>query len=510
VIATDACCIQLDILEQDVFEILHLIRSWRNRLAPVNRIPPEILALVPDFWNDDDDDDDRDQDIITLTHVCRVWREVFTSRSSLWTSLNCENKDQAHVYLERSKSLPVNLSLCPDDDLPTCHPFFKIIPRAIGRLGSLSIEVMPEDLQAITAHLSHPAPLLEELSICCDSGYDAHRNPVLTPALFNGDLSSLRKLRLECVRTELPWKNMANLTSFKLAHTPPDEVTVRQLLDFFEGAPRLRTVDLHSVTLAPSAHNGRLVSLACLEMMGITGSGSASLLLNHLLIPVGANLKMEVDLPSPPIKDHPPRFLDNLRNLPNFTTIDLCGANGWKPHIQFNGPNGQVRMIPRTFRVNRTRLVIKSLDQFDTSRIEQLTINHGNSSSSDSLYRALLPMKHLHTLTLRHCARSHIFIYALHPDMNSSGVLVCPKLEELVIVLGGGTLDVKSVIGVVAARAARGAKVTSVRITGRKSVETDILELRKHVLHVECGPEVDGANNDSDSDSDSDDTDEED
>ena len=503
-IATDACCIQLDILEQGVLKILHLIRFWRNRLAPVSRIPPEILALIPDFWNHDDDD--RDQDVITLTHVCRAWREVFTSRSSLWTNLNCENKDQAHVYLERSKSLPVNLSLNADDDLPSYHPFFEIIPRAIGRLRSLSIGV-EGDLQTITAHLFRPAPLLEELSICGDSDCS---NPVLTPTLFNGDLSSLRKLRLNCVRTWLPWRNMINLTSFKLVHTPPNEVTVRQLLDFFEGAPRLRTVDLYSVTLAPGAQNGRLVSLACLEIMGMTGSGSASLLLNHLLIPVGAHLKVEVDLPSPPIKDHPPRFLDNLRNLPNFTTVDLYSAYGWKPHIQFNGPNGQVRMIPRTFRVDRTRLVLEYLDQFDTSRTEQLTINHGNSPSSDSLYRALLPMKHLHTLTLRHCARSHIFIYALHPDMNSSGVLVCPKLEELVIVLSGGTLDVKSVIGVVAARAARGAKVTSVRITGRKPVGTDILELRKHVLHVECGPEVDGANNDSDSDSDSDDTDEED
>ena len=141
---------------------------------------------------------------------------MFTSRSSLWTHFNCEDEDQAHVYLERSKSLPVNLSLYTKDRLPPYHPFFKILPHAIGRLGSLSIGVMPGDLQAIATNLSHPAPLLEKLSICCDSGYDVHRNPVLTPALLNGDLPSLRKLRLECVRTELPWRNMVNLTSFRL------------------------------------------------------------------------------------------------------------------------------------------------------------------------------------------------------------------------------------------------------------------------------------------------------
>jgi hypothetical protein len=49
---------------------------------------------------------------------------------------------------------------------------------------------------------------------------------------------------------------------------------------------------------------------------------SAPLLLDHLLIPVGTRLDMVIEPPIPPIKDHP-RFLDNLRNFPNFTDIDL-------------------------------------------------------------------------------------------------------------------------------------------------------------------------------------------
>jgi hypothetical protein len=465
-------------------------------LAPVNQIPPEILALIPDFW--DKHYEDRDQDVIALTHVCRAWREVFTSRSSLWTDFNCEDKGQAHVYLERSTSLPVNLSLYTYARLPHYHPFFEIIPRAIGRLGSLSIGVMPGDLQAITAHLSHPAPHLEKLSICGDSNYDAHRNPVLTPALFNGDLSSLRKLRLECVCTELPWRNMVNLTSFWLLYAPSGEVTVSQLLDFFESTPRLRKVGLYSVTPAPGAPNERLVSLACLEKMVITGGGSASLLVDQLLIPVGARVTIEVDLPSPPIQDHPPRFFNNLRNLPNFTTVDLCCTSIWKPHIQFSGPNGQVKMVLRTSRVDRTCFMLESLGHFDTSRIEQLMIDCGDSPSSDPLYRALLPMKHLRTLTLRRIASPHIFVHALHPNMSPSGTVACPKLEELVIVLNEMTIDMKIVTGVMAARASRGAKLKSIRIVDKDtSAGTDVSELQKHVLHVEYGPEFDGDGDDS-------------
>jgi hypothetical protein len=319
-IAADACCMQLDVLEQDTSRILHLIQSWRNGLTPVNRIPPEILALIPDFW--DRHYGGRDRDVIALTHVCQAWREVFTSQSSLWTTLDWMDEDKTRVYLERSQSLPVNLSLHTKTLRPSHHPFFEIIPYATGRLKSLSVAGPPEHLQGIIAHLSRPAPLLEELSICGDHGYV----PVLILALFNEDLSSLHSLCLKRVRTGLPWGNMVNLTSFTLCHA---EVTATQLLDFFESAPHLRNVHLYSPTPTLGIQDDRSVLLACLKRMRITG-GLASPLLDHLLIPVGTDLTIRVDLPT---KDNPPRFLDNLRNLPNFTTVELSGADHWEPYI---------------------------------------------------------------------------------------------------------------------------------------------------------------------------------
>jgi hypothetical protein len=291
---------------------------------------------------------------------------------------------------------------------------------------------------------------------------------------------------------------MINLTSFEFHYASPDEVTVRQLLNFFESTPRLRTVYLRCVTPTPCAQDGRLVSLACLEKMEITDGSSACLLLDHILIPVGAYLTIEVALPCPPVKDHPPRFLDNLGNLSNFTAIELSCDSTREKHMRFSGPNGQVRIIPHSYLPDETYSVLGSLDHFDTSKAEQLNIDRGNSSSSDQLYRALLPMKHLRTLTFRACLTPHVFIHALHPDMTSSGVVVCPKLEELVIVLDWIPLDMESVIGVVAARASRGANLKSVRIIGQHKFErADVLELKKHVLHVECGLEVDRTNDDS-------------
>ena len=215
----------------------------------------------------------------------------------------------------------------------------------------MTIRATPDCLQDITARLSRPAPLLEELSIGAFS-----QRPMLTPTLFDGDLSSLRKLRLDSIYTELPWRGLINLTSFTLARVLP--VSVWQLLDFFESTPHILQVELHYVTQAPGAQTGRLVSLARLEGMIITGGGPPSVLLNHLLIPVGARLTMC----GTSIEDLIPRSLDNLRNLSDFTKIQLEFDELYR-RLEFSGPNGKVTMILSTHEVSIT---LESLAWFDT------------------------------------------------------------------------------------------------------------------------------------------------
>jgi len=416
-----------------------------------------------------------------LTHVCQAWRQVFTSRLSLWADLDCVNADKTRVYLERSKSFPITLALYRNYNPPPHDSFFQITPHAIGRLKSLSVWGTLENLQGITDHLSHPAPLLDYMSIIGRCKPEQEGTPTLTSAILGGDISSLRKLCLEYVRTELPWRNMDNLTSLRLVYT--SLVSTSQLLDFFEGAPNLRKVTLHFETPISGTQSGRLVSLAHLKKMTIDGDPSC-VLLNHLLIPVGARLVTEVDLPSPPIKDHPPRFLDNLRNLPNFTTIEIFAA--LVPSIQLIGPNGEVLMCPAEEDIP---LLLGFLALFDTTKTERLKIDFDDSPSGYPPYHTLLPMKDLRTLELYQCVSLRNFISDLDPSMNSSGVVICPKLEKLVI--GHcGTLDINDVIRMVAARESGGAKLNSVQIItyseGTTYVPPIVLELGEYISHLEC------------------------
>jgi len=239
-------------------------------------------------------------------------------------------------------------------------------------------------------------------------------------------------LRLERIHTELPWRKMDNLTSFTLSRIPPGAVSVGQLLDFFENAPYLEEVKLCFVIPATGAQNRRLVSLACLKSMDIDDDNPFSILLDHLLIPVGAKLEIGADLLSSSIRESFSRSLDNLQNFSDFTTIKLR-PNKFYPLMKFSGPNGQVNI---TLRTNYpTSSVLGSLGEFNTSNTKRLEIDGGEIFNGDPLYRALLPMKDLRTLTLSRCRDPDIFIGALQPATCSSEIAVCPKLEEFVPVL---------------------------------------------------------------------------
>ena len=503
---------QVDALEQDALDIICLIRSWRNRLAPISRVPPEVLILIPDFWGKRRGE----KAAITLTHVCRAWREMFTSRSSLWTDFDCADAEKTRVYLERSKSSPINLRLDRDDGLFPDDPFLQITPHAIGRLKHLFIGTTPDHLQDITNYLSHPEPLLEDLTIL-GSTDDAFLNRALPITLFDGDLSSLRDLCLYSVRTKLPWRNMVNLTTFALGYASHPEATIGQLLDFFESAPRLLDVELTFAIPTDSNQNGRLVSLARLRKLVFYGFRPPSFLLDHLLIPAGAKMRSDLDIPGPRIEDHLPRSLGNLKNLSGFTKI--CFRFGdYFTSVKFAGPNGQVCMGSMCSESDITRSVPQSLALLDTSKTNQLEIIKGDPLSQD-LHHAFLPITNLQILILSLCKNVHLLILALSPDPNSTNSIPCPKLKRLVF-RTEERFDIETMVVVAAARASRGARLKSVKIInhgelvpGEGVVEllnyTSQVGTRFEVLNQDYGlgddiPEDSDGDSDEDGDEDSD------
>ena len=374
------------------------------------------------------------------------------------------------------------MSLFLEGKLSPRHPFFQVIPCTIGRLESLTIRDPPEHLDDIARHLSNPEPFLERLELGSFS--------TALPTLFAGDFSSLRSLWLWEVRTELPWRNMVNLTSVDLEYVWL-MIPITCLLDFFESAPRLHRIRLIDTVSSSGGQDGRLVSLASLKRMKISVGEPCAPFLDHLSIPVGAKLDIVWGSLDPPIYENLfPKSLDNFRNLSNFTVVSLdcyCEFSC----ATFAGPSGELSVTCKI----RKALIAEALGflaRLGSSTTERLSICGGGTPAIDAVHGVLLPMQDLHTLSLSKCETEYTLIHFLSPRPQPSSVVFCPKLKKLDLSLRSGNEAkpaIQNVIKMAASRASRGAKLKTVGFWEDRSGfdPEDVSELEKHVSQVEFG-----------------------
>jgi len=475
--------------------VLGLVRSIKNSSAVINKIPPVVLSLIPEYWVGQE----MDENLIKLTHVCHGWRELFTSRPSLWTRLDFKSVDKTKVYIERSKPSPLEIYLkLTHNTLRREEALVLAIPH-IARLGVLSVNGNPSQVfPALVKHFSSPVPSLRILNINI-----AHNPPPLLPEnLFNGHLSSLRELSLGGVITGLPWRGMLNLTTFNFRRVPGDSILMTQLLDFLESAPHLRYVKLHNSI--PNPHGPlaeKVVSLPRLKELSIITEQPRSVLLGHISIPVDALLRLEFIFSGleSPIPSYLPNPTSNLRNLSHTTAMNLCFGSGQRS-LRLNGPSGELYMLGNWKRggskpYSGTGRFLYSLDRFDVSKTRWLAITSCDYRPGSllpmemwCLYKVLRPMEDLRTLTLARCNNLN-FISILNPDKTPSNIVVCPKLGEIVLYIERlGQLHIEELLSMTEERASRGVKLPAITIVsaGALAPTKEVFQLRKHVSRVEC------------------------
>ena len=478
----------MDALERDALEVLSLVRSVKNSFAPINRAPPEVISLIPDCW----DEDGWDRNLITLTHVCRGWRTLFTSRPSLWSFLDCRDIDKTQTYIERSKAAPLEICLEDSHDSFYTKEAFLLVTPQIGRLKYLTILTgKPPD---IISYFFRRAPLLEELNI-------GFRRPasVLSDAFLDGDLSSLRELTLDGAITHLPWKDLSNLTGFILRNISADRITTTQLLNFFENAPLLQTITLdNSIPDSSDTPPGRTVSLFHLKELSITAQSAHSILLDHLSIPSGALMVLEFDFSGDTsiVPDYLPRPSENIKTLSCVTTINLL-LSVTEKFLRLGGPGGETYVFGHRVAGGNAPphvvdcQILHSLDQSILSTTRRLAISmlrlpilRVNKSQA---FRTLCHMSNLRALTLTKC-HNLPFILALDPKRTPSNLILCPKLEELTFYIEGrDSCHITAMLSMVEERALRGVKLSSITIVGLGDLVPgkEAFRLREYVTHVD-------------------------
>jgi hypothetical protein len=92
---------QIKALEKGAKDVLHELNSLWNPLQLVHRLPPEVIALCATFVSHADP-----RPIVSLTHVCRYWREAIISNPGNWTSISSGRKRLIPLCLERAGAAP--------------------------------------------------------------------------------------------------------------------------------------------------------------------------------------------------------------------------------------------------------------------------------------------------------------------------------------------------------------------------------------------------------------------
>ena len=475
----------MDVLEQDALEILSTVRSLKNSKAPINRIPPEVLSLIPDY----SDEDDPDELPITLTHVCRSWREIFTSRPSLWTTLDMTNISKTRTFIQRSRSSPLDIYVSNlghetylDDALSLAIPH---IPRF--RSFIFHSDAIPDTLRNFSCHTS----LLEELEIHIYSPY----THTLDIPLLNSGLPSLRRPSPLADTTRLPQKNTSNLRVFSFS-CARGGVTVTQILNFLESSPLPHTIDItDSIPNSSDAPPERIVTLGHLKTLPIT-TDTVHCILKHFRIPVGASLTVTAHFR---VEEFPLLYLrgtsPNIENLSCITAINFL-FGPYAKCAKLSGPSGSLCLrgwwgnptIPSTAMDDQ---ILRALGPRILLTTERLTISdcqHPELADVEEwpIFRTLLSVNNLRTLVLSRCD-NQLFISALNPGKNSSEVVLCPSLKKLILFVELWGLT-NSLVDMAEERDLRGAKLVSVTIVslGTPVPETEVLELREHIPQVEC------------------------
>jgi hypothetical protein len=474
---------QVDALERNAFEVLRLVRYIKNTFAPTNRLPHEVLSIIPDYLPEER----LDRTTIQLSHVCRRWRDTFISRPSLWTNFSFKDIDKTRTYIHRSRSSPLNISISYPRHI---NDAFSLIIPHIHRLKSLTI-IGTDAFPRILTHFRCHSPLLENLDLSSDGGLE------IDGALFNGDLSLLRKLRLNQIIIRAPWKTMKNLRVFELRGS---SYGITQILDFLESAPFLHTISLELPELPSSdAPIERIVPLRHLKVITIESKRHLPILLHHLHIPTGASLIAKFFLygvgGKSPLLDYLTRRSVNFSNLSDITAINIHHDDSTRTFVRLSGPSGSLRLIASwwgTVPYTVERQSYRFLDPIlPTTR--RLTISEigqerkGQTKVKDCpTFRTLSSANNLRTLVLISCDIQR-FTRALDPEQNPSNLVLCPDMEELVIYLRFSfLLDFDRLISMAKSRASGGAMLSSVTFVDVNFIGEihDLSRLREHVTHV--------------------------
>ena len=440
------------------------VRQLKNSFAPVNRLPPEVLALVPTFR-------ESERDLISATAVRTYWRRTLVSTPTLWNKIICSEWEDPRIiaprvqaYLERSGSIPIDVQI---------HArAFQPLSSHTERFSSLRMLLdYPSGLDEIAQHFSKPTPILETISLHLRDWNQ--RTRVLPSTFFKAVLSSVRTLTL-CGAILPPGPcRLSRLTKFTLKTRSGTGVLSITLLDCLERMPLLRIFEakLYCVHRPDDVPEGRVVTLPHLEEITITANreccGPLTIpILPALCLPSAYRvsirlIRAHVVLPTPILP------LSFEERLPGLTTVpEVSVTLGEEFNIKFFGPR-QSTLTLSIHRPSLFTLTLSALGGVPFGSVRKLRVcSPSPGEGSLHLVALLQVMKGLEWLEVEGYVGDPLADWARVDDQ----AMMCPALITLIVDITDVDIEEteRRVRGLELARGRAGVPITRVEIGYRR------------------------------------------
>ena len=295
------------------------LKLRRNALAPISRLPPEIIAIIFSFlilpreylrllpgtkhevlaW-------------LRVSHVCHQWREIALNQPRFWSRIDFTTltPDGAKEVLSRSKMAPLEL----EANISGAHwagdrvdAFGQQLSSHVSHISRLNLTVDFTDLQTIVEQLASPAPVLESLSLIVDDQCHLRRmgipsNAIIPRALFDGTAPRLSRLQLD--HCDISWtsplfKSLRFLEIQMLSHVA--RPSLEEWLGAMEQMSQLETLIVnHATPSAPTVSTPlpeptRVITHSSLTQLNLAASASdCTFALAHLVLPALVRIRVDV------------------------------------------------------------------------------------------------------------------------------------------------------------------------------------------------------------------------
>ena len=277
-------------LRKDAMGVLNAVSRLINALAPINRLPPEILGMIPKYGGGQ-----TSKDLVAVSSVCSYWRNTFVAAPSLWTTLDGKGLEKSRAWVKRSGALPIQL-LVPGSPDPEVLEFLVLYSHRLKVMHLPRLEARDRSLFTDNhiPNLLRPAPLLRHISV------ELHglRAPNFgTPVSMAGEFPSLETLHIYGLSMSITDLRIPNLRNLRL------NGALKSLLDLLELSPLLEcfTFELNPLQDEPVTTR-RKVSLEHVKRAVFLCEGFK--VLQHLLLPTSNAITIEI----------PSHHIDNITN----------------------------------------------------------------------------------------------------------------------------------------------------------------------------------------------------